>query len=188
MRSPGLKFGYLMELILTFAAAFALLYWTRIGYRHYGIKNLTIDDILRVYVNPLLFAVGLVGGLGAVVEGVRSRSPQMPGLGRWTWMVAAVYIAAMMGWYTMFDGFMRLQFPTAYQDERLSPEGLRNLCRTWNYGQGLPPALIGILILRRIYRIPKDDSPDLREWLGRILWVALIIVWLIQQPFRYLRW
>jgi hypothetical protein len=189
-----MRLSYAIELIIALAAGMALeratthFHWDVLHDLATSPRWVRYGIYLSEYGDPFCTGVVLVEGAAVWIEAGRQRSPRVWGFGRLSWSVSfCVVVMASVKlliwtagrlWDTVppdvgsILGFWRNWWFTG------SPEG-------YAVTTSVPPCLVGLLITSLAAKWPGDPSPDAREWMGRIFFVASMILYLIHETLRW---
>ena len=155
--------AYVLELVASVAVGLGMLRYARTVGMPFDFA--TRRGLLDAW-DYLSAGIALVGIVGIVVEVTRRRSPERWGLGRWTWAIAGLYIVAIhvLGVAKgLREGMFYFGLPWIYF------YGLRDA------SPYLGPALVSAWLAARMARLPRDPTPDAREWAGRV-YGGLVVV------------
>lgn len=185
-----MRLSYAMELVVALAAGLALARATSHPHQDYD-QFATYPRYVRygVYLiefgGPFCSGLVLVEGAALWIEAARRRTPRVWGFGRLTWSVSfcvAVLTSLQRAVWIAAREAMETTGPPA-----VGP----SLDRWWGWftssggdlvaGTGVPLCLTGLLITSLAARWPRDPSPDVREWTGRMFFGALILLDLVQR-------
>ena len=134
------------------------------------------------HVRPALGGVALVLGLSVCVDRASRRPPRAWGVGRWamgTWLFALVFT------------FSNLILVNAVHRYRISWKPLTandvmaDLVTVIVSGVHTTPVLgfLAAWFAARLAGWPRDPSPDLAEWIGRIVLLLIVLSTVIYDPF-----
>jgi hypothetical protein len=163
-----ISIAYILELVAAVAVGLGL-------YRYADAVGMPFDWATRRGVlagwTYLSTGIALVGLVGVAVEAARRRSPELWGMGRWTWAIAGIYAVAVHG----VGGAKGIR------------EHMFYLGMPWVYFYGLPdawpylgPALASAWLAARMARLPRDPKPDAREWAGRVYGTLVVVTSVIR--------
>ncbi len=126
---------------------------------------------------PFMSGIALAGGLALAIERLRRRTPEVWGVGRWTWSVSCLVVAyRALGWlFIVVIWNLRQTGPTASAYTLWN-----NLMGNWanESSNSIPLALIPALITAWVAHALGTPSADGREWSGRVFCV-LVLVWAV---------
>jgi hypothetical protein len=165
--------GLLIEPILALAAGFGLVYAVVAD----PIPRPVFIDILSVrlgyLVEPFLTGLALVGGLGVALEALRRRSPRGWGWGRWAWSVAGLYLA----FEAAATAAQRAARPLLGRGKMPSrAEFAHAVLLSWDFAftKTVGLLLVALWASARLTRRRDEETPDAREWAGRVFAVAAV--------------